>query len=189
MDSFLELLKQSGGFFEGHTVFKNGFHGNGWIEKGFIIRKPRVLDMVTRYQAEIVARNFPESELIVGPIVNGSIIASFVAKHLDKEFAITVGNDAGVEFHRMYVPKPPKKVVLIEDLIFTGHDIAANVRFLKEKGFGVEGVVVWINRQEDNIDGVKIISLLDKPPFEFYEAKDCPLCLSNTPVKYSDIRE
>ncbi|EKD99611.1 MAG: hypothetical protein ACD_22C00222G0002 [uncultured bacterium] len=189
INNFEKLLTQSGGLFEGHTVFKNGYHGDGWVEKGFIIRKPRILDLVTILQAEMIAKSFPDVDLIVGPIVNGSIVASFVAKHLGKEFAITVGKNEEIEFHRMYIPKPPKKVVLVEDLIFTGTDVKANIDFLRYKGFEVLGVSVWINRLKGEINKTKVISLLEQPPFDLYKPEECLLCIKHAPVMYNDIRE
>lgn len=185
---FIEILKTSGGLMSGHTSFKNGLHGNGWIEKGFIIRKPKVLDRVTHLQAEMVRDSFPEVDLLIGPIVNGSIVASFVAKHLEKEFAITVGKGPEIEFHRMHIPEKGRRVVLIEDLVFTGTDVKDNIKFLTEYGLFVQGVAVWINRQSSNLGGVQVVSLTDSP-FEFYPQTECPLCKNGDPVLYSGVRE
>ncbi len=52
----------------------------------------------------------------------------------------------------------------------------------------VLGVFVWINRQNDELNGVKVYSLID-PPFEHYKAEDCPLCKSGVPIKYQNVRE
>ncbi len=189
MNRFEEILRESGGWLEGHTEFKNGYHGNGWVEKGNIIKKPRLLDLVTKFQAEQIADGFSDIDLVIGPVVNGAIVSCFVAKHLDKEFTITLGKKENIEFHRMNVPSPPCRVMLVEDLIFTGTDVSSNIDFIKNAGLDLIGVSVWINRQESKINGVDIISLLEKPPFEFYEKDTCPLCEQNLPIKYKDVRE
>src|SRR5260221_7913488 len=102
MDKLTGLFKTSGGWNEGHTSFKNGFHGNGWIEKGFVIRFPKLLEEVTKEQAKLVQKYAPDAELLIGPEINGSIIASHVGRHLDKPFTITQGKGEEIKFHRMY---------------------------------------------------------------------------------------
>jgi orotate phosphoribosyltransferase len=149
---------------------------------------PKRLDEMTKAQAELVKQYAPDVELLIGPEINGSIIASHVGRHLDKPFTITQGKGEEIKYHRMYEVPEGTKVVLIEDLVFTGTDVGANVRFLKNKGMDVQGVFVWINRQQDEFNGVKVYSLL-KPPFEFYKSEDCPLCKENVPFKYENIRE
>jgi orotate phosphoribosyltransferase len=188
MDTLTEIFKTSGGWNEGHTSFKNGFHGNGWIEKWFVIRFPKLLEEATKAQAKLVKKYAPDVELLIGPEINGSIIASHIGRHLDKTFTITKGKGAEIEFHRMYNPPVGTKVVVIDDLSFSGTDIESNVKFLKDKGMEVLGVFIWINRQKDEFDGVKVYSLI-KPPFEYYTKEECPLCKSGIPVKYENIRE
>lgn len=188
MGNLTDLFKNSGGWNEGHTVFKNGFHGNGWIEKGFVIRFPKLLEEVTKEQAELVKEHAPETELIIGPEVNGAIIASHVSRYVDKPFTFTTGKNEEVQFHRMYDPPVGTKVVVIEDLVFNGTDILANIKFLKNKGMEVLGAFVWINRQKYEFDGVKVYRLIE-PPFQYYTKEDCPLCKSGVSVKYENIRE
>lgn len=189
MENIEDIFKNSGGCFEGHTVFKNGFHGNGWFEKGFIIRNPILLDQLTRAQADLIKMSFPNTDLLVGPVYSGALLATHVAKHLNLELTITLGKGDEITFHHMYVPAPPRKVVVIEDMIFTGTDVKANVRFLKNKGFDVEGVCVLVNRQPETIEGVKVISVLEKPLFEYYESDKCPLCEKGVEIKYDGVRE
>lgn len=100
-----EIFEISGALFSGHTEFYNGWHGNGWIEKGFIIRYPNILEEITRRQSEEIKKNFP-SDLLVGAAYNGAIVTGFTARHLNTLFAYTYGKGEEIKFHRMF--SPPK---------------------------------------------------------------------------------
>lgn len=188
MDTVLEIFKNSGGWMDGHTEFKNGYHGNGWIEKGFIIRKPRLLDAITKFQAEQVRKEFPDVELIVGPVTCGVIVASYVSRHLDQEYMITLGKGDEVEFHRMFTPRIGTKIVLVEDLLFTGVDVISNLKYLKQQQMEVMGVSVWINRRENLLEGTRVISLIE-PPFQTFLSTKCPLCECGEELIHRNIRE
>lgn len=187
--NLLDILQNAGGWYEGHTSFKNGFHGNGWIEKGFVVKKPKLLELFILEQAKQISNRYPSAELLVGPAVNGAIIASHLLRILNLEFAITYGKGQEIEFHRINIPKKELKVVLIEDLVFTGKDIRDNIEFLKKYGLDVLGVSTWVNRADDLEKDFEVAKLIEVPPFEKYNQTNCPMCKSNQPVKFSNIRE
>lgn len=181
-----EIFEISGALFSGHTEFYNGWHGNGWIEKGLIIRYPNILEEITKRQSEEIKKNF-QADLIVGAAHNGAIIAGFNARHLNTLFAHTHGKGEEIKFQRMFSPPKGLTVCLVEDLIFSGTDISDHIKFFKKYGLIMSGVSVWINRQGDQTDGIKITSLT-KHPFEIYK-NDCPLCGEGVPLMYKNIRE
>jgi len=86
-------------------------------------------------------------------------------------------------------PNPPKKIVFIEDVIFTGESTIYNLQFLKSKGFEILGTSSWINRQNKDLENTKILTLENVAPFDFYPAETCPLCKVRESIMYSDIRE
>lgn len=185
----IKILERAGCLNKGHTVFRNGYHGNGWIDKGFVMRNPKILDAIAKLQVDVVRKNFSKVEMLVGPIVDGAILASFIARHLGIEFAMTDKWEGVVSFHKSNVPNPPKRIVFIEDVIFTGESTIYNLQFLKSKGFDVLGASAWINRQNINFEHTSILTLEDKAPFDFYPSNICPLCKLEVPVIYSDVRE
>lgn len=89
----------------------------------------------------------------------------------------------------MNIPKKRLKIVLVEDLVFTGNDVKNNIKFLKDYGLNVLGVSTWINRSEELSKNNNLISLIDHPPFKQYLLSECPMCKNNIPVKYENIRE
>ncbi len=188
MNDLAELFKNSGGWMEGHTSFKNGFHGNGWFEKGFIMRNPKLLTIISETQANMIKQHSPDVDYLVGPAICGSILATHIDKYFNKGFVMTTGKGEELIFDRMFIPQKGSKLVITDDLVSSGADIASNVAFLKSKGMEVLGIFVWINRQQDEFDGVKVYSLIE-PPFQYYTAENCPLCKSGVPIKYENVRE
>jgi orotate phosphoribosyltransferase len=188
LPSVEEIFRNCGGWKVGHTRFLNGYHGNGWFNKGFVIRSPKLLDEITAIQARRVIEHFGSVDLVIGPVINGAIVSSYVARHLDTEMAFLRATENGVEFYKTNKPVAPKKVVIIEDLIFTGTEMKINIDYLKESGFEVMGASVWINRRTGDIAETKLDSLL-KAPFEMYKEEDCPLCKKAVPIIYDGIRE
>lgn len=183
-----ELLIKNDGWFEGHTIFRNGYHSDGWIEKGALIRKPQDLEVICKLQAEQIAEIFGTLPLIVGTPNCGAIVASYVARHLGAELAITDDAKDELEFHRMYKPQSGLKAVLVDDLINTGTDMRDHIRFFREYGIDLLGVSVWINRQPDTLLGLKVLTLMPAP-FELFDADCSSPCASNEPIKYENIRE
>ena len=183
-----EIFKISGGWNEGHTEFKNGWHGNGWFEKGFVIRYPNLLDEITRRQAIKLKENFANIDVLVGAAQNGSIVASYVAKHLNIRFAITVGKGEEILFHRSFKPEAGLRVCLVDDLIFSGTDTKDHIKFFEKQGLDLVGVSVWVSRQGHEVGGVNVVSLIESK-FNQYQSDTCPLCQQAIPIEFRSIRE
>lgn len=182
------LFQQNGGWFVGHTAFRNGAHGDGWLEKGAIIRNLARLDSVAEQQAESVALRFPQADLIVCTGECGAVVAAAVARLLDLPLALTVCENEQLYFHRMHIPAPGQRAVLVDDLVFSGTEVRRHIEFLPQVGVTLMGVSAWVNRQSDQIGGVPIYSLMPAP-FSIFPAADCPLCRDGVPIVYTGIRE
>ena len=133
-------------------------------------------------------REFPEVELIMGPVTGGALIASNVARHLGKEMGIIDGKKDPVVFHDMNIPEAGEKVVMVEDIISSGVDMGRFTRFLKQSGAEILGICVWMNRKGSEIENIKVSSLLETP-FKLYQKEECPLCAQGVEIKYKNVRE
>lgn len=89
--NLLALLEQQGALRRGATLFSNGWRSNGWIEKGCVFRNPALLDQVAAAQASAIHHAFPGVTLLVGAPACGSVLASFVARHLNLPVAFLSG--------------------------------------------------------------------------------------------------
>lgn len=179
-------LRAVGAVFSGHTAFRNGRHGDGWIEKGFVVRRPELLERFTHAQAQQVRAVWPDVSLVVGASYCGAVVATFVARHLGTQVAF-VNDDAGqMAFHRMHLPAAGQRALIVDDLIFSGNDVRAVAAFLEGRGDTVLGVSAWLSRAELPTHA---LLTLGNSVFQTYPGDDCPLCAQGVPVEYADIRE
>ena len=186
-DPLLDRLRDLGGVRAGHTVFRNGFHGDGWLEKGVLIRRPDLLDEVARRQAESVRAHFPQTDVLVGASQCGAVLTGFVARHLGAQFAFT-SSVGELAFHRMFVPEAGRKAVFVDDLICSGADLRAHAAFLRAASMTPLGASCWVNRQAGEVAGVRVVPLMPAP-FHLYMPGACPLCREGVPVQYQNVRE
>ncbi|MBB5378811.1 orotate phosphoribosyltransferase [Deinococcus metalli] len=179
-----ELLHHHGALRPGHTVFRSGGHSDGWIEKGSVMRHPRVLEEVARWQAAQVREAFPAVTLLVGAPACGAVLATLVARELDVPVAYVL-TDGDLRWHRMHEPEAGYGVVYIDDLICTGEGSRLVVDFLRTQGQEVLGVSAWVSRAALP---VPLVTLLPAS-FETYVAAICPLCREGEAVQHVDVRE
>jgi len=179
------LLEERGALRRGHTLFRNGLHGDGWTEKGEVVRDPVTLDAVAAVQAAQLRAAFPDATLLVGAPACGAVLASFVARHLGLPVAyVLTGPEVG--WHRMHVPRPGERVVYVDDLICTGTDARAVLAFLRSAGHTVLGVSAWLSRTE--LEGERLDTLMGAP-FQTFAAGACPLCAADEGLAFRDVRE
>ncbi|HLE49213.1 MAG TPA: phosphoribosyltransferase family protein [Patescibacteria group bacterium] len=183
-----EIFIKAGAFHKGHVEFKNGMHGDGWLQKDLVVKNPIFLDDVAKLQAEKILESYPNVDLLMGPITGGAIIASHVAKYIHKEFGVILGKQDPVLFHDMNIPTPGDKVVIVEDIISSGTDMKRYLNFFKEKNVEVVGVSTWLNRQENIFNGVKVISLLGNN-FNLFPKEECPFCAKGEKIEFVNVRE
>lgn len=177
----------------GHTAFLNGLHGDGWLEKGEVVRHPERLDELAQVQAAQIAGQFAEVTLLVGASQCGAVVAAFVARHLSLPVAFASINhvenaESGVTLHRMHRPVAGQRVVVVDDLISTGRDAAALCQGLQDLGHQVVGISVWTVRETAKLPDVPIHALW-AAPFQTYPVNDCPLCREQKPLVWQNLRE
>ena len=182
-------LQQLGGLRPGHTAFKNGMHGDGWVEKGALISQPGHLEAILQLQGKQLQSTFPEVEVLVGSAQCGATLATLLAKALGLSVAFTYRDpEEHFHFHRMFVPPKNSRLVLIEDLIFSGRDVRDQARFFAHSELRLLGVSAWMARSTAQTGPLEICSLLPHP-FNSFATTDCPFCQTNQPLVWSDIRE
>lgn len=178
----MALLQGHGGLSAGLTRFRNGLVSDGWIEKGSLFAAPVTLDRVAAQQARAVAQAFPDATLLVGAPACGAVPASAVARHLGCRVAYVLLQPEAA-WHRMNIPKPPERVVYIDDLICTGQDACLALHFLRQEGHTVLGVSAWISRAA--LSGEQLVTLAP-PPFRLLDASELG---PDSTFEFQDIRE
>lgn len=189
MKGLYALLDRLGGLRRGHTRFKTGDHGDGWIEKGALLSEPARLTAVLEAQAGVIRERFSGAEVVVGSSECGSALAAMVAARAGLRVAFTKRDGKGrYGFHRMFRPDRGSAVVLVDDLVFSGRDVRDHATFFRRRGLGLKGISVWCARSTADTAGLEIDALMPHP-FKTYRAEDCPLCAADAPLAWTGIRE
>ncbi len=187
--STTEIIRKYGGWNEGHFVFRNNEHGNGWIDKMGFLRYPRVMNEMGRRLAELYADKKDHLDIVIGPSIIGTALALSTAAELDVPFTTTYRTKADnrIHFHRGFVPEEGTRAIFVDDFMFSGKDLMDNIEFIKMHGVELLGVSV-IGQRKDLETDVPIKSLL-RVPFIKTSAEDCTMCKSDQPITAENIRE
>jgi len=191
-DQIVALLTGTGAFLEDHFVLKSGRHGDAYVNKALITTDTGV----TEFLCAIIAFHFRDKgmELVAGPTV-GAVpftqwIADWLTRFTGKKVAaiyVDEGDDSERILKRGYKDMVDgKKVLGIEDILTTGGSAKKTVDALTEAGANVVGLAAIVNRNpEENTAeffGVPELLCLVSRPFPDYDAGECPLCASGTPI-------
>lgn len=184
-----ELIKNFGGWIEGHIVFENGEHGNGYIDNLQFLRYPRVMDEIGRRIAAQFSNQKDIIDAVVGPSIIGAILAYAVTRHLDIPFTTTY-HEYGfrqLTFHRGFIPPKESRCLFIDDLVFSGRSASESIAFLQNQELTVVGISVIGSRK--NITFPVPFRSLFSIEFTKSVTKEYDLCKDSIPITYTNIRE
>lgn len=188
--SIKEIVKIGGGWVEGHIIFENGEHGNGYIDNLQFLKFPEIMDEIGYRLANEFIHLKGKIDFVAGPSIIGAIVAYAVSRHLNVPFTTTYTDykTGELTFHRGFYPNPGMKGIFVDDCIFSGGCVLRNVEFMQSVGIKVLGVATVTTRSPLLIKGVPIKSLYNVE-FSKCSQNDCHLCKVNEPVVANDIRE
>lgn len=201
----LRILRDCGAFVSGsHFVYSSGRHGDCYINKDALYSRPQDLDDVSAMLASMACECFSDIEVVVSPTVGGVILGHNVAYNLDLLL------DGSVRFafsdcHPLYPTRrvirrgyrpliKGKKVLLVDDIITTGHTLSNLAMAVVAAGGTPIGAACVCDRgtvrrlsiypQQDM--GTFALELVIEPLLEMdvqtFAAADCPLCKANRPI-------
>lgn len=190
----LENFKQHHAILEGdHFVYASGDHGSGWINKDAIFPHAQDICQLAKWLADALVDARVEFDLICGPMVGGVVLSQWLGYHLNKP---SIYADKNIdlkegELHTTFVIRrgydrlvQGKTVLLIDDIINTGHSVMRVKEAIVKAGGQVNTIATLINRANVYAEALgveRLIYLLDyKIPV--WPASDCPLCNNNQPI-------
>ncbi len=124
-------------------TWASGIKSPMYCDNRLTLSAPRVREHVEDGLAELIRKNFPECEIVMGTSTAGIAHAAIVATILDlpmgyvRSGAKTHGRTNQIEGKL----EKGQKVVVVEDLISTGGSVIEVVEVLREAGADVLGVV------------------------------------------------
>ena len=119
--SSLDIVRAVGGLHEGHHALLDGRHSSGFLSKMTFLRHPSILD---EFSKRIVSENtsmLGQIDVVVGPAMVGSVLASAIARQLNIPFTIVYKSKAGpIKFHRDFQPPKGTSCIFVDDILYSG---------------------------------------------------------------------
>ena len=174
-----------------HFVYISGAHGSGWIDKDIVFVQPDRCARLGELLAAAVADLQPV--LLCGPATGGLIVSQWTARALDCPAVFAEHNSprAAAElrgrfalhhgYDQMVVGK---RVLVVDDVVNTGHSIRQTVAAVGACGGTVVAAAALVDR--GNVDaadlGVDLYRYLVEYDIPDWPADACPLCQAGVPI-------
>jgi orotate phosphoribosyltransferase len=179
----LEALRNTGALKQGHFLLSSGRHSDQYVEKFDLLRRPAQ----TAEVCAAIANRFRDQtiEVVVGPTTGGVILAFETARQLGVNAAYAErrsDGQAGREFRRGTTFAPQSRVLVVDDILTTGHSVRETLDALAAHQVDVVGVALLVDRGGQPIDlGVPYLALA-RLEIASWEPGACPLCATGVPL-------
>ena len=179
----------------GHYDYANGYHGSVYLNPHQLFRRPSTIwkfaqDLLDVLPAPVVG----STEVVVGPVTGGALLAHTVAGLLDsrRELArertlfapFAVDAKCGHSLSRFYRRElSGRKVLLVDDVRNTGQTLQRCAAQVGEAGGTVLATAQIYDRMEGVVDpGVPNVALAEYKATENFPADECPMCKAGQPI-------
>ena len=178
----------------GHFDFGNGFHGAVYLNPHQLFRYPSTIWRFAQDLLDVLPPSVVEAtEIVVGPVTGGALLAHTMAGLLDSRRPITrpptlfapLTHDANDHtLSRFYAKQVAgKQALVVDDVRNTGQTQARCAELVRGAGGTVIATAEIYDRMEALVDaGVPNVALAEYKAPDNYQADECPLCRAGTPV-------
>ena len=185
----LDALRRTSAMLEGHFELSSGLHSSRYIQCAMLLQYP--------LEAEIAGRRLADkvrglgATVVVGPALGGIVIAHEVARALGLRCLFTeraLGGSGGREgaalgqaqtmrLRRGFTLSEGERVLIVEDVITTGHSAGEVADLLEALGGDVVGRACIVDRSGSK-GAISLVPLV----IDAFAPPDCPLCADGVPV-------
>ena len=178
----------------GHFDFGNGFHGPVYLNPHQLFRYPSTIWRFAQDLLDVLPPSVVEAtEVVVGPVTGGALLAHTMAGLLDSRRPITrpptlfapLTHDGGDHtLSRFYARQiAGKQALVVDDVRNTGQTQMRCAELVREAGGTVIATAEIYDRMEAMVDaGVPNVALAEYKAPDNYPADACPLCRAGTPI-------
>jgi orotate phosphoribosyltransferase len=193
-DEVIALLRRTAGLREGHFEYHNGLHAGEYLQVALTMRHYEVAKILSvglsrqlRANSEIRAV-IPELS-IVAPATGGLPVAYGVCEALRAHqvyWAERRNASEALRFRQYLELQPGEKVLLVDDLLRSGRNLAELKKLVESKGGEVVGLGVVIyepNPMTLSFDPLPFYYLAKLDGAYYKDAAACDLCKRGVPLE------
>ena len=192
-DDVVRILRETGGLRDGHFEFPNGSHSNEYLQVPLAMRHfqhAKILSVgvsrLLRANTEIRAM-IPELS-IVAPATGGLPVAFGMCEALRARRAYWAEREGGsgdYRFQPFLEPEPGEPVVLVDDILHSGRNLADLKRTLESYGANVVALAVIVYQptpKTHDFGSLPIYHLAKLNAGYYADAASCDMCRNGVPV-------
>jgi orotate phosphoribosyltransferase len=193
-DEVVALLRQTGALREGHFEYPNGLHSNEYLQVPLAMRYYQDAKLLSVGLSRLLRANseiraiIPELS-IVTPGTGGLPVAYGVCEALRAHqvyWAEKADENLPVRFRQYMEVKPGEKVLLVDDILRSGADLADLKKLVEGRGGTVVGLAVIVYQPTPrtvSFDPLPVFYLAKLQAHYYTDASSCELCVRKTPVE------
>ena len=192
-EEVVALLRKTGGLREGHFEYSNGLHANEYLQVALTMRyyeaaKILGVGLSRQLRAHTDIRAIISELSIVAPATGGLPVAYSVCEALRAHQVYWAETDGGGEqqrFRQFLEVKPGEKVLLVDDILRTGHKLSGLRALVESQGGEVVGVAVVVYQPYPDairFDPLPFYYLAKLDAMYYKDAASCDLCKRGVPI-------
>ena len=192
-DDVVHILSETGALRRGHFEYPNGSHSNEYLQVPLAMRHYQHAKTVSVGLSRLLRANSEIRPLIsqlsiVSPGMGGLPVAHGICEALRANkvyWAERPGPDASYRFRPFLDPVPGEQVMLVDDILHSGRNLADLKTTIESFGASVIGLAVVVyqpNPKTADFGDLPLYYLAKLEASYFATASQCDLCLSGTPL-------
>jgi len=191
-EEIMQILKRTGAFREGHFVYPTGKHTAHYFQMPLAFRyydTARVLAVALSRKFRVnrdIASQLPKVS-IISPSSGGIPVAFGVRDALSAQQIYWAEQENGKRMYRQYVNQGDiNPCIIVDDIIRSGHAIEETVELVRGLGSSITGcgAIVRFTSAPDQVEGVKIESLVEFDAKYYESAEACSECKKGVPEEH-----
>ena len=193
--AFKELQQNQVLMLNGHFDYGNGYHGPVYVNPHQLFRYPSTIWRFAQDLLEVLPATIRDAtEVVVGPVTGGALLAHTMAGLLDSRRPMThpptlfapfaVDANGGHTLSRFYRRQVDgRNVLVVDDVRNTGQTFVRCVALVRESAGTVIATAEICDRMEAVVDtGVPNFPLVEYKAPDNFPAAVCPLCAGGIPI-------
>ena len=191
-----ELMELGLMMVDGHFDYRNGYHGDSYLNPHVIMHDPAVFMRFTQELAQCIPGDVREQvEVVAGPITGGALLGSFLAVAIDSArtfgpdrkvlFAPVHKQDGELQLRRHYrTVIRGRRVLIADDVVNTGLTMTNLKSLVVRCGGTVIGTVSLFDRLATvvSLDHHWSLQECADPKSKPVLASECPFCRLGIPI-------
>lgn len=175
----VSMLQEHGAVVNGHFVLPSGLHSRTYLEVAVVLQYPHIAQRL----AKSLASKFIQAvDVVVSPGPGGVVLGQEVARIKKCRSIFTERHDGTLGFRRDFKLNRGERVLIVQDVITTGHSTGQLISLANVYGAKVVGVAALLDRSTGPLSLRIPVRALASYPLEVVPADSCAQCKAGIPL-------